>query len=693
MSKKFKFSVIIPVYNVEEYLEETIESVVNQTIGFEDNIQLVLINDGSPDNSEEICLKYKELYPDNVVYKKQQNAGVSKARNNGIKLAEGELVNFLDSDDKWDLETFTEVWKQYENHKDVGIFTTKMKYFDAVSRPHILNYKFIENKVVDITKDYAYPQLSTCSCFVKGSILKNYEYDASIKNEEDTKMISEILLDNPKMMVLEKPIYFYRKRPDQSSASQTSTKNPLWYTVTPKKVYEYLFEESKKRYGKVLDYFQYLVAYDLGWRINIPVPEDLLSESEKKDYINTITKLIKEIDFKFFLEQKNNYPTYSILLLKIKEGLKPEDLLEIKDGNVEVKRLDEKNNCIQFLRVDDIFESKGKIYLYGRFNNTIFNKNKIKLSVNGKTIKPDFYELKTDYDEKAFNDEYLGKYTGFKCCIDTKDLSSFGFTYDDNESPLKLIFSNQTLITNQMPGSYFTFGKEMICYDDGKFTLKKKSFGRLCSREFKIAKGLLAKKRIKVLLMRWLIILSKLLPYKNVWLLSDRVNMADDNAEHLFKYINDHKIKGINPYYVISKESKDFNRLKQYGKVVSNTSLKYKILFNNAKYIVSSHAEVYITNIYGKSNPFYRNLFKFKYAFLQHGITQADISPWLNPNTKHIDMFVSAVDLEYKSLQNNGYNKDIIQLTGFPRYDGLVAKSKKYEQKILSYSHLHGVVI
>ena len=99
--KEYKISVIIPVYNVEKYLEETIESVVNQTIGF-DNIQMILVNDGSPDNSEEICLKYKEKYPDNVVYVKQENAGVSSARNNGLKHATGKYVNFFDSDDIWD---------------------------------------------------------------------------------------------------------------------------------------------------------------------------------------------------------------------------------------------------------------------------------------------------------------------------------------------------------------------------------------------------------------------------------------------------------------------------------------------------------------------------------------------------------------------------------------------------------------
>ena len=55
---KYKFSVVIPIYKVEEYLEETIESVINQDIGFKDNIQIILVNDDSPDNSEQICLKY-----------------------------------------------------------------------------------------------------------------------------------------------------------------------------------------------------------------------------------------------------------------------------------------------------------------------------------------------------------------------------------------------------------------------------------------------------------------------------------------------------------------------------------------------------------------------------------------------------------------------------------------------------------
>ncbi|HHX67934.1 MAG TPA: glycosyltransferase family 2 protein, partial [Gallicola sp.] len=74
---KYKFSIIMSVYNVEKYIEEAIESVINQSIGFERNVQLILINDGSTDDSEEICKKYQKIYSENIIYKKQTNKGLS----------------------------------------------------------------------------------------------------------------------------------------------------------------------------------------------------------------------------------------------------------------------------------------------------------------------------------------------------------------------------------------------------------------------------------------------------------------------------------------------------------------------------------------------------------------------------------------------------------------------------------------
>ena len=69
----------MPLYNVEEYFEEAIDSLINQTIDFQENIQVILVNDGSPDNVESLCGKYQKRYPQNIVYVKQENGGVSSA--------------------------------------------------------------------------------------------------------------------------------------------------------------------------------------------------------------------------------------------------------------------------------------------------------------------------------------------------------------------------------------------------------------------------------------------------------------------------------------------------------------------------------------------------------------------------------------------------------------------------------------
>ena len=86
------FSIIVPIYNVERYLEQCIESVLAQDY---QNYELILVDDGSPDNSIDICVKYAKQYS-NIVFIHKINGGVSDARNAGIQIARGEYLMFLD---------------------------------------------------------------------------------------------------------------------------------------------------------------------------------------------------------------------------------------------------------------------------------------------------------------------------------------------------------------------------------------------------------------------------------------------------------------------------------------------------------------------------------------------------------------------------------------------------------------------
>lgn len=104
MSKPF-FSIIVPVYKVEEYLNQCITSVLDQTYG---DFELILVDDGSPDNSGKMCDGYAEK-DNRIIVIHQKNAGASAARNNGIRNIHGQYVIFLDSDDYWICDGFLEM--------------------------------------------------------------------------------------------------------------------------------------------------------------------------------------------------------------------------------------------------------------------------------------------------------------------------------------------------------------------------------------------------------------------------------------------------------------------------------------------------------------------------------------------------------------------------------------------------------
>ena len=101
----FDFTVIIPVYKAEKYLKNAIESIIVQTVGFH-NIQLIIVDDGSPDDSFLIYESYQEKYPSNIICIKQENSGVSAARNAGLRIASGKIITFLDADDMWPENAF-----------------------------------------------------------------------------------------------------------------------------------------------------------------------------------------------------------------------------------------------------------------------------------------------------------------------------------------------------------------------------------------------------------------------------------------------------------------------------------------------------------------------------------------------------------------------------------------------------------
>lgn len=177
-----KFSIIMPGYNVENYIERAVNSVLNQS---ENDFELIIVNDGSTDNTKEICNNFKDKRI-KVIHKK--NGGLSDARNEGVKKATGKYIIFVDSDDYWDKDLLKEITKSLDNNPDVVRFqirevTDKNETTDYKENPFrnksgeeafalITKYHFVENAwAYAIKKDY---YLKEKFEFKKGTIHEDY---------------------------------------------------------------------------------------------------------------------------------------------------------------------------------------------------------------------------------------------------------------------------------------------------------------------------------------------------------------------------------------------------------------------------------------------------------------------------------------------------------------------------------------
>ena len=298
----FSFSVIIAIYNTGRYLNKSISSLLNQTVGIK-KIQIILINDGSIDNSEEICFKFQELYKKNIIYLKTKNNGVSKARNIGMLLAKGKFINFLDPDDFWDYKAFKYVLSFFKNYKNINFVTGRIKFFEARNNFHPLDYKFFKTRIVNLTEEYNCIQSSSSTSFFKASYIDGRKFEEGIVSGEDTRFVNELLLINPIIGLIREAIYFCRKRKDFTSRTQKQRKDVEFYFSTIQKVSNYLLNLSKNLYNKIVPFIQFYLAYDILFRIET-LSYLYLNSSNYIKYCNLIDILLQNIDDKYILEQK-----------------------------------------------------------------------------------------------------------------------------------------------------------------------------------------------------------------------------------------------------------------------------------------------------------------------------------------------------------------------------------------------------
>lgn len=312
----FKFSIITAIFNSEEYLEESIESVINQDIGFEDNVQLILVDDGSTDKSKGIAMEYKEKYPNNILVLTKENGGVATARNLGLKHVLGKYVNFLDSDDKLSPNTLTIIDEFFKRHPDVKVTSIPLKFFDRIEGDHYLNYKFENEAIIDLDEKYDYPQMHIPSSFIEFDALKDYEFNCDLVNGSDSELLTRVLMDLNRYGVVNSTYYHYRKRQDESSIMDTANSSKRFFTQKMKLYYKNIINECIEKKGTVTPYIQYLIALDIGGIIKSPYFEEVFDTKEEIDeFWQCLDDLLSYIDKDIIL--KHRYYSHDLKMFLI----------------------------------------------------------------------------------------------------------------------------------------------------------------------------------------------------------------------------------------------------------------------------------------------------------------------------------------------------------------------------------------
>lgn len=300
-----KISVIVPVYNVEKYLRRCVDSILNQTFS---DFELILVDDGSPDNSGMICDEYAKK--DNrikVIHK--QNAGVSTARNTGIDKAVGEYLMFVDSDDFIDNAMFEKMVNRIGNKPDMVIASIKMVCNKGEYEYRMGNDIYTSKELIEEFCFDKFPRICVCGPCCKLYRLdkikdNNIRFDELLNLGEDTYFNMQYVLKCTQIISISDICYYYMRDNEKS----LFTKFRSYYYENGKQVFQKVLKTAEDLNCAEESVDKYIKDYACGLIYNVG---KAIMTSDKNVCIEYMEKLSVDDVLKNNMSMlKNNYRNY-----------------------------------------------------------------------------------------------------------------------------------------------------------------------------------------------------------------------------------------------------------------------------------------------------------------------------------------------------------------------------------------------
>ena len=315
-----KITVIIPMYNTEEYIERCIKSAINQTYK---NLEIIIVNDGSTDNSLQICERLKKE-DDRIKIINQENKGVSGARNTGLEAATGEYIGFIDSDDFLE-ENMYEKLMGYIEEYDADLASARAYMIDRNGILEVSHYNNYVDSFVDeksILKSYVdgFLTIAVWDKLFKREVIGNVRFDSTVFCE-DAKFVLDVCSKVNKVVCTSERLYNHLRRTGNSITNTSFNK-----------FYMTLYDYAYKKRDEIIK--------------NNPICED----EAQKMYFNSLFHLIKiykrdwdrnkldgyyEDDIKFLIRDMKKFLEDNSKFIDPKLVIQAKDIVEILEYRLE----------------------------------------------------------------------------------------------------------------------------------------------------------------------------------------------------------------------------------------------------------------------------------------------------------------------------------------------------------------------
>lgn len=299
-------SIIVPVYNVENYIRRCVDSLINQTYN---NLEIILIDDGSPDKSGEICDMYASK-DERIKVIHKGNGGVSSARNAGLDIAKGDYIAFVDADDYIDTQMYEVLYTSLsDNDADMAMGIYAQENSNGEFIPHYVGEQTEvlsrTQTIAQMLKQVKYT-CSLCDKLFSAKLIGDTRFDENISHNEDLLFVYQLMRKSSKAVYIPKPMYYYCNNEKSASRVSFSDKN-----TTMLKAQTLVLEDIKENVPEIYD-----VALTEYVKIAIfNLTAIAKSGYSNKEYIEKLRKIVKE-NLIFFLKSyvAKGYKAYAIII-------------------------------------------------------------------------------------------------------------------------------------------------------------------------------------------------------------------------------------------------------------------------------------------------------------------------------------------------------------------------------------------